>query len=202
MTNEPLPPELAELETRLARRTTSAGPALRKRVLDAVAGELAGRTQRGDASGKHLRPPDSRGMGVSPMLSVLRQIFVAREHPRVPDVRARASVLAHATQSEDTPVHIRPALTPWSFFAAAAAILIVALNISGMVAGMTDYIDGHARGPQQTLALARSIRQAVPDLSPAQAQSMAVTLSSGQHLLALPVLHGSSPTNRTIIQEP
>ncbi|MGA2499072.1 MAG: hypothetical protein ABSH20_15125 [Tepidisphaeraceae bacterium] len=168
MTNEPLPPELAELEVRLAQRTTEAGPALRKRVLDAVAGELASRE------------------GHAP---------------------ARARGLAHATQSENmgrerAPVPIRPTLSPWSFFAAAAAVLIVALNISGMVAEMTDYIDGHARGPQQTLALAQSIRQAVPELSPAQAQSMAVTLSSGQRLLALPVVHGSRPTNRTNIQEP
>jgi len=141
------------------------------------------------------------------MLSVLRQIFAALKNPHVRHVSARANVLAHATQSENmgrerAPVPARPMLTPWSFFAAAAAILIVALNISGMVAGMTDYIDGQARSPQQTLALARSIRQAVPDLSPDQAQSLAVTMSSGQHLLALPVLHGSPPTNRTNIQEP
>ncbi len=168
MTNGELPPELVELEARLAHRSIDADASLRGRVLDAVAGELS--------SGKTLGA-------------------------------ARARVLAHATPSNSSDhdgarMPARVTLSPWSFFAAAAAVFIVALNIAGMAAGMTDYIDGHARGSQQTLALARSIRQAVPELSTAQAQSMAVTISSGQHLLALPILHGSSPTHRPNIQEP
>ena len=164
MTNVPLPPELVELESRLAQRTTNPGPALRQRVLDAVAGELARRESRAPA----------------------RPEWSSRE----------------AAAEDCGPPNARPALSLWSFFAAAAAVLVVALNIASMVAGMTDYIDGHARDPQQTRTLARSIQQAVPELSEAQAQSMAVTLSSGQRLLALPVLHGSPPTNRTNLQEP
>jgi len=69
MTNEPLPPELAELEASLTRRTVTPGPGLRKRVLDAVAADLAareGRAGRGHSFWKRMRPPESRGMASRP----------------------------------------------------------------------------------------------------------------------------------------
>jgi len=79
----------------------------------------------------------------------------------------------------------------WSYAAAAAAAVILGMNLSMEAVSVTRFVEGRRMSVEEVVLAAKSIRRVVPELGAAEARRAAVMMTSGGRLVAAPAPRGS-----------
>jgi len=79
----------------------------------------------------------------------------------------------------------------WSYAAAAAAAVILGMNLSMEAVSVTRFVEGRGMSVEEVELAAESIRRVVPELGAAEARRAAVMMTSGGRLVAAPAPRGS-----------